>query len=279
MTAANAPRCHDSTGRPASEPSAATPLSVRLAARAGRLDGPTSGLAPGYVQGNLAVLPTALAADFLRFCHLNPKPCPLIGVSEPGASRLPDLGLDLDVATDVPRYRVWRNGALVEEPTDARPYWRDDLVAFVIGCSHSFEEALIADGLSIRHVEGGTTVPMYRTSIPCRPAGPFAGPMVVSMRPFKAADAIRAVQVTTRFPAVHGAPVHFGRPDLIGIADLGNPDFGDPVEVRDDEVPVFWACGVTPQAIIMAAKPDFAITHYPGRMIVTDVPNSRLAAL
>jgi uncharacterized protein YcsI (UPF0317 family) len=255
------------------------PRGVRLACRAGELDGPTSGLAQGFVQGNLVILPTTLAGDFLRFCQRNPKPCPLIGVSEVGESKIPLLGEDIDIRTDIPRYRVWRNGELIDEPKNIRDWWRDDLVAFILGCSHSFEEALIEHGLSIRHIDRGTTVPMYRTNIACVPAGPFKGPMVVSMRPFKPGDAIRAVQITTRFPSVHGAPIHIGLPHLMGIADIDKPDFGDPVPVAEDELPVFWACGVTPQAVIMAAKPEFAITHAPGRMIVTDIPNARLAAL
>ena len=254
-------------------------LSVRLAARGGRLTGHTSGLAPGYVQGNLAILPASLAGDFLRFCQRNPKPCPVLGISEPGSARIPELGDDLDLRTDLPRYRVWRRGELVEEPTDILRHWRDDLVAFVIGCSFTFEHALIEDGMPLRHVEQGRNVAMYRTSIACQPAGAFGGPMVVSMRPLRPADAIRAVQVTSRFPGVHGAPVHLGHPGMIGIADLARPDYGDAVEVRDDELPVFWACGVTPQAVIAAARPDFAITHAPGCMLVTDGRNSRLAVI
>ena len=254
-------------------------LEVRLRARSGRLTGPTAGLAPGYVQGNLAILPKDLAADFLRFCHANPKPCPVIGVSNPGDPMLPALGADLDVSTDLPRYRVWRDGDIVDEPTDVRSWWRDDLVAFVIGCSFSFEEALLADGIPIRHISCGVNVPMYRTSIETVPAGPFHGPLVVSMRPLKPADAIRAVQITSRFPSVHGAPVHLGLPELIGIRDLAKPDYGDPVPVEADELPVFWACGVTPQSVIAAARPAFAITHAPGAMLVTDLRNSRLAIL
>lgn len=257
----------------------ASALDVRMAARNGKLTGPTAGLAPGYVQGNLAILPKDLAADFLRFCHLNPKPCPVIGMSEPGDPRIPALGADLDIRTDHPRYRVWRNGDLVDEPTDIHSVWRDDLVAFVIGCSFSFEEALLADGLGLRHIDLGRNVPMYRTSIACRPAGPFKGPLVVSMRPFKPADAIRAIQITTRFPSVHGAPVHIGLPEEIGIRDVTKPDYGDLPEVRPGELPVFWACGVTPQAVIAAIKPPFAITHAPGAMLATDLRNSRLATL
>ncbi|MCZ8181761.1 MAG: putative hydro-lyase [Beijerinckiaceae bacterium] len=252
---------------------------TRRAIRDGEFAGPTSGLAPGKVQGNLCILPKDLAADFLRFAQLNPKPCPVIGMSEPGSPFVPMLGAGIDLRTDLPRYRVWRKGELVDEPTDLMAHWRDDLVAFVIGCSFSFEEALIEDGIPLRHVSCGSNVAMYRTSIACTPAGPFSGPMVVSMRPLKPADAIRAVQITSRFPAVHGAPVHIGKPELIGIADLARPDYGDPVEIHDDELPVFWACGVTPQAVIAAARPDFAITHYPGSMLITDLRNSRLAAL
>jgi uncharacterized protein YcsI (UPF0317 family) len=174
---------------------------------------------------------------------------------------------------------VWRDGELVEEPTDIMAHWRDDLVAFVIGCSFSFEEALLAEDLPIRHIEENVRVPMYRTNIPCQTAAPFAGPLVVSMRPLKPADAIRAVQITTRFPSVHGAPVHLGLPASIGIADLGKPDYGDPVTIHDDEIPVFWACGVTPQAVIAAARVPFAITHAPGLMLVTDLKNKHLAVL
>jgi uncharacterized protein YcsI (UPF0317 family) len=198
-------------------------------------------------------------------------------VSDPGNPRIPELGLDLDIRTDVPRYRVWRKGELIDEPTDITRWWRSDLIAFVIGCSFSFEEALLADGLEIRHISSGTNVPMYRTSVPTIPSGRFHGPLVVSMRPFSGGHAVRAVQITSRFPSVHGAPVHIGKPELIGIADLDRPDYGKPVEVRDDELPVFWACGVTPQAVIAAARPEFAITHAPGCMLVTDISNSRLA--
>jgi uncharacterized protein YcsI (UPF0317 family) len=252
---------------------------ARLMVRRGDHAGPTSGLAPGYVQGNLAILPETLAGDFLRFCQLNPKPCPLLACSAPGDWRLPALAEDLDIRTDLPRYRVWREGRIVDEPTDLTRWWRDDLVAFVIGCSFSFEEALSEAGIELRHITCGCTVPMYRTTIATTPAGPFHGPMVVSMRPMKPADAIRAIQVTTRFPSVHGAPVHIGKPELIGIAELAKPDEGDPVPVGDDEIPVFWACGVTPQSVITTAKPDFCITHYPGSMLVTDRRNAELAIM
>jgi len=251
---------------------------ARLDARAGRLTGPTANLAPGNVQANLAILPRELAADFLRFCQRNPKPCPVLAVSEPGDPSLADLGHDIDIRSDIPRYRVWHDGELVAEPTDVRDIWRDDLVSFLIGCSFSFEEAMLDNGLPVRHIEQGCNVPMYRTNIATRAAGPFSGPLVVSMRPLNAADAIRAVQVTSRFPSVHGAPVHLGDPALIGIQDLGRPDYGDPVEIKPGEMPVFWACGVTPQSVVAATRPPFCITHAPGHMLVTDLINSRLAA-
>jgi uncharacterized protein YcsI (UPF0317 family) len=251
---------------------------VRSLIRQGLWSSHTSGLADEHVQGNLVILPEALALDFLRFCQRNPKPCPLLAVSEPGQRLMPMLGTDINICSDLPRYRVWRQGELVDEPTDITNLWREDLVSFVIGCSFSFEQALMAAGLSLRHVEQGRNVAMYRTSIPTEAAGPFGGPMVVSMRPLKSADAIRAVQVTSRFPNVHGAPVHIGDPSLIGIHDISKPDFGDAVDVLPDELPVFWACGVTPQAAIQQARPVFCITHAPGAMLVTDLLNHQLAS-
>ncbi len=255
-------------------------LAVRRASRSGAYDGPTSGLAPGFVQGNLAILPRDWAEEFLRFCQANPKPCPLIGMSEPGEPgdpAIPALGADLDIRTDIPRYRVWRDGELIDEPRDVVSVWRDDLVSFVIGCSFSFEEALLQNDIPVRHIALGTNVPMYRTNIATQSAGRFHGPMVVSMRPLKPADAIRAVQVTTRLPAVHGAPVHIGFPEAIGIRNISKPDYGDAVPIEAGELPVFWACGVTPQAAIAVTMPSFAITHAPGCMLVTDLKNNRLS--
>ena len=251
---------------------------VRLQMRLGQRVKPTAGLAPGYTQANLAILPKALAADFLLYCQRNPRSCPLLGVSDAGTPHIPSLGADLDVRTDLPLYRVWRDGEMVQECTDLHHVWRDDLVSFAIGCSFSFDELLIAQGIEVRHMSSGCNVPMYRTNIPTEAAGQFAGPMVVSMRPMRAADAIRAVQVTSRFPAVHGAPVHLGDPAEIGITDLAHPDYGDAVEVRAGELPVFWACGVTPQAAIAAARISFCITHAPGYMLVTDIKTQSLAA-
>jgi uncharacterized protein YcsI (UPF0317 family) len=254
-------------------------VSVRRAIRRNVYAGPTAGLAPGFVQANLAILPKNLAQDFLQFCQRNPKPCPLIGVSAPGDWRIPGLGEDLDIRTDLPRYRIWREGELADEPADLMQFWRDDLVTFAIGCSFSFEQALIENGIELRHMTCDCNVPMYRTSIATEPAGPFHGPLVVSMRPMTPADAIRAVQVTTRFPSVHGAPIHLGKPDMIGIKDIAKPDYGDAVPIKDDEIPVFWACGVTPQSVIAAARPDFCITHYPGAMLVTDRRNVEFAIM
>ena len=252
---------------------------IRQHIRQGIFTQPTAGAAPGFVQANLVVLPKSLAADFLLFCQRNPKPCPLLSVSDPGCTFFPGYGEDLDIRTDVPRYRVWRNGELHDEVTNVSSYWREDLVSFAIGCSFSFEEALVAEGLDVRHISCSSNVPMYRTNIATQTAGPFHGPLVVSMRPFKPADAIRTIQLTSKFPSVHGAPVHLGDASLIGIDDLNKPDYGDPVEVRGGEIPVFWACGVTPQAVLMASKPEFCITHSPGYMLVTDKFNTQLAII
>ena len=253
---------------------------ARLAIRRGEWTGPTSGIAPGFVQGNLAILPGALASDFMRFCQLNPKPCPLLAVGAPGDWRLPSLGrrsrhphrpLPLQ---GVPQRRAGRRADRL-----LKKHWRDDLVIFALGCSFSFEDALMQDGIELRHITNGSTVPMYRTSIETTAAGPFHGPLVVSMRPMKPADAIRAIQITTRFPAVHGAPVHIGLPEQIGIKDIMKPDYGDPPQMKSDEMPVFWACGVTPQSVVATVKPEFCITHYPGCMLVTDRKNSEFAIM
>ena len=255
------------------------PPALRRLARDGRLRGNTSGLAAGFVQCNLVILPEAWAADFLRFCQANPRPCPLLACSRgPGQPDLPDLGT-IDLRTDLPSYRIFRDGRAVEERTDITALWRDDFYAFALGCSFSFEEALIEAGLEVRNISEGVNVPMYRSNIPCRPAGPFHGNMVVSMRPFVAADAIRAIQICSSFPAVHGAPVHLGDPRLLGIDDLAAPDFGDAVSLRDNELPLFWACGVTPQVALEAAAPPLAITHSPGCMLITDKRNAELAVL
>jgi uncharacterized protein YcsI (UPF0317 family) len=251
---------------------------ARLAVRTRAHTGHTAGLAPGYVQGNLCILPHEYAADFRLFCERNPKPCPILGISEPGDPRLPALGEDLDIRTDVPGYRIFENGIPKGDVSDLAGLWRDDLVAFVLGCSFSFEQALMEAGLRLRYVEQGKNVPMYRTGIDTVPAGPFSGKLVVSMRPFKPADAIRAIEITSRMPTVHGAPVHIGYPEQIGITDINKPWVGDPTPVLPGELPLFWACGVTPQSVALEARVPICITHVPGHMLVTDLRNADLAS-
>src|SRR5262245_51200467 len=232
---------------------------ARLAIRAGRHTGHTAGLARGHVQGNLCILPQEYAADFHAFCLANPKPCPLLALSKPGDPRLPELGADLDVRTDVARYRVFRDGKHEKDVGNLKDLWRDDLVTFVLGCSFSFEEALMDAGLPLRYVEQGRNVPMYRTNVDTTPAGRFRGKLVVSMRPFKPAYAIRAIEITSRYPRVHGAPVHLGNPGSIGVKNLSRPWVGDPTPVKRGELPLFWACGVTPQSVVLDAKPSLCI--------------------
>ena len=251
---------------------------IRKEIRAGRYQGSTLGMAPGAVQGNVAILPREWASDFQRFCYLNPKPCPLIGMTDVGDPMLPMLGDDIDIRTDLPQYRVFHHGTMVEDVTDIRHLWRDDMVAFVLGCSYSFEEALVQAGLPLPHIAAGLDVPVFRTNIQTTPAGLFGGDLVVSMRPFTPAHAIRAIQITSRFPNVHGAPVHFGDPAAIGIADINKPDWNDAVEVLEGHVPVFWACGVTPQVAIEQARPPLCITHRPSHMLITDRVNAELAS-
>jgi len=250
----------------------ATPAEARQRYREG-LVAPTTGWAAGFTQTNLVMLPQDWAFDMLLFGQRNPQPVPLLDVTDPGATSS-RLAPDADLRSDVPRYRVWHDGELVAEPTDVTSLWRDDLVTFLIGCSFSFEKALMSAGVPIRHIEQGRNVSMYRTSVDCESAGRLSGPLVVSMRPIPARQVVTAVQVTERMPEVHGAPVHIGVPEALGIADVAAPDFGDPVRFEDGDVPVFWACGVTPQAALMASRPPFAITHAPGHMFVTDIPDT-----
>ncbi|MFF5251896.1 putative hydro-lyase [Streptomyces leeuwenhoekii] len=245
-----------------------SPETARARIREG-LAGPTAGVAAGRTQANLIAVPADWAYDVLLFCTRNPQPCPVLDVTDAG-SWTTVLAEGADLRTDLPRYRVWRDGELVDEPTDVRAYWREDLVSFLIGCSFTFEWALARAGVPIRHIEQGRNVPMYVTTRPCRPAGRLRGPLVVSMRPVPPEHLAAAVRESRRFPAVHGGPVHCGDPSVLGIGDLGRPDFGDPVEYSPDDVPVFWACGVTPQAAVAASRPPFAITHAPGRMFLTD---------
>ena len=255
------------------------PREIRDDIRAGRITGVTTGLGPGHVQANLAALPREQAYDFLLFCQRNPRPCPLLEVTEAGAVEPVGVAPGADLRTDIPRYRIYRDGVLVDETTEVTTYWREDLVAFLLGCSFTFEWALLEAGVPLRHLEQGRNVAMWRTSIPCRPAGIFHGQMVVSMRPIPAALLARAVTASARFPGAHGAPIHIGDPASIGIGDLEQPDWGDAQEFEPGDIPVFWACGVTPQAVALSSKPPFMITHSPGHMFLTDTPNAALAAL
>lgn len=252
---------------------------LRAAIRAGRFDGPTAGFGGDALQANLVVLSSADASDFLRFCQANPRPCPLLSVGEPGNPALPALGDGIDLRYDLPRYRIWRNGELAGETGEIADLWQPDMLSFALGCSFSFEDALTRAGIPVRHQDAGRNVPMYRTALKTRPAGRFSGPVVVSMRAMPASDAIEAVQICARFPLAHGAPVHLGDPAQIGISDLMAPDYGDAPVIRPGDIPVFWACGVTPQAAIAAARPALAITHAPGHMLVTDIPAGRAEAL
>lgn len=251
---------------------------VRQQIRQGGWRRPTAGLAPGFVQANLVILPRDLAFDFLLFAQRNPKPCPVIEVTDVGSPEPKLSAPGADLRTDVPKYCVYRDGVLAGEVTDLRSVWRDDLVSFLLGCSFTFESALLQAGVPVRHIEEQRNVPMFITNIPCAPAGVFRGPLVVTMRPIPAALVSRAVQISGRYPGVHGSPVHIGNPADIGVRALGQPDFGDSVTVRPGEVPVFWACGVTPQAVAMQAKPPLMLTHAPGHMFITDLRNEELAA-
>jgi uncharacterized protein YcsI (UPF0317 family) len=256
----------------------AEPREVRQQIREGKWRRPTAGLAPGFVQANLVILPRDLAFDFLLFAQRNPKPCPVIEVTDVGSPEPKLSAPGADLRTDVPRYCVYRAGALADEVTDLGSVWQDDFVSFLLGCSFTFESALLQAGVPVRHIDEGRNVPMFITNIPCAPAGVFRGPLVVTMRPIPAPLVARAVQISGRYPGVHGAPVHLGDPADIGIRDLRAPDFGDAVTIRPGEVPVFWACGVTPQAVAMQAKPSLMLTHAPGHMFITDLRNEALAA-
>lgn len=257
----------------------ANPGEMRRLIRGGEWRHPTSGLCLNHVQANMIVLPKDWAYDFLVFAQRNPKPCPILDITEPGDGEARLVAPGSDVRTDIPKYRIWENGELTDEPADVMKYWRDDLVAFLLGCSFSFEGALVEAGIPVRHMDMGCNVSMYVTNIECTPAGKLSGPMVVSMRPVKYSQVPKAVLATGRFPSVHGAPIHIGEPAAIGIKDIGKPDFGDPVDIREGETPVFWACGVTPQAAVMKSKPPFAITHAPGHMFIGDPRDADYAIL
>lgn len=256
--------------------SAMKPKEVRSLIRTGEITGPTAGMCSGYAQANLVILPKDLAYDFLLFTQRNPKSCPLLEVSDTGSRFLREIADGADIARDIPRYRIYRKGVLDGEITDISSLWQEDFVSFLIGCSFSFESALLEANVPVRHIEEGRNVPMYKTNIPCTPAGVFHGNMVVSMRPIPRELVPRAVLITGEMPRVHGAPVHIGDPAAIGISDLFHPDFGDMVTIKDGEVPVFWPCGVTPQNVVMESKPPLAITHAPGHMLISDIRNTEL---
>jgi uncharacterized protein YcsI (UPF0317 family) len=256
----------------------ANPAELRSLIREGVWDKPTTGLVPGYVQANLVMLPRDEAFDFLLFCVRNPKPCPILDVLEPGQAE-PAIARGADLRTDLPKYRVYERGVLKSEVTDVTPLFHEGMVSFLLGCSFSFEAAMLAAGLPVRNMEEGKNVSMYITNRPCAPAGPFSCPMVVSMRPMTPEQAIRAVQVTTRFHLTHGAPVHIGSPETLGIKDLNRPEFGDPVTIRPGEIPVFWACGVTSTLAALSAKLPLVITHSPGHMFVSALKDEHLTIL
>ncbi len=253
------------------------PKTIREKIRRGELMRPTAGMAEGYVQANLAIVPKALAYDFLLFAQRNPKPCPVLDVTDVGSAVPSLIAPGADLRYDIPQYRIYKAGQLVDEVPNLEKYWRDDLVSFLLGCSFTFEAALLKGDVPVRHIEERCNVPMYITNIACKPAGEFHGNMVVSMRPVPLGKVVRAVQITSRFPAVHGAPVHIGDPAAIGVRDIDRPDFGDRVTIRPGEVPVFWACGVTPQAVAMITKPEIMITHSPGYMFISDIRDEELA--
>lgn len=253
------------------------PRELRELIRAGGWVRPTAGLAAGYAQANLVVLPRDLAFDFLLFCQRNPRPCPLLEVLDPGAWEPRQTAPGADLRTDLPKYRIYENGRLAAEVTEIASCWRDDLVAFLIGCSFTFEAALLRAGVPLRHLQEGKNVAIYITNLETTPAGVFHGPLVVSMRPIQQRQVVKAVQVTSRYPAVHGAPLHIGDPAAIGIVDIRRPDYGDPVAIETDEEPVFWACGVTPQAVALHSRPSLMITQAPGHMFITDLRDEDLA--
>ena len=256
-----------------------TPKEIRKLIRKQEITGPTSGMAKGFTQANLVILKKEHAFDFLLFCQRNPKPCPLLDVTEPGSFHPSKIAKEADLRKDIPKYRIYKDGVYTEEVTDITEYWEDDMVGFLLGCSFTFETPLLENGIPIRHIEENCNVPMFKTNIACEKAGIFEGPTVVSMRPMSPKEAIRAIQITTNLPDVHGAPIHIGNPSQIGIRDISKPDFGDAVTIKDGEIPVFWACGVTPQAVAMESKPSIMITHAPGCMFISDLKDHELSVL
>lgn len=252
------------------------PLEVRKLISEGKITGQTSGMCLGYAQANLVIVPKDIAYDFLLFTQRNPKSCPLLEVGDVGNKFLKYLGKDINIAKDIPKYRIYKKGELIGEYTDIEKFWREDFVSFLIGCSFSFESELLEADIPVRHIEEGCNVPMFKTNINCNEAGIFKGKMVVSMRPIPKDKIVKSVLVSGSMPKVHGAPIHIGNPEDIGIKDINKPDFGDKVTIKEGEVPVFWSCGVTPQSVIMNVKPEIVITHSPGHMLITDIKNVNL---
>ncbi len=248
---------------------------IRSMVRQQKYCGHTAGLAAGMLQANLVILPQSHATDFRRFCEMNAKACPLVGISQKATSLMTTLGSDIDIRTDVPSYNIYTSGQLTGQTTDISNLWRENFVAFALGCSFTFERALMENGIVLQHIERNVTVPMFKTTLPVQPVGPFAGGMVVSMRPIREQDVEKAVSISARYPHAHGAPVHVGNPAELGISDLNAPDWGEACSVGSDETPVFWACGVTPQNVVLAAKPEICITHTPGCMLITDIDENQ----
>jgi len=253
------------------------PSEVRQLIREGKIDFPTAGMCAGYAQANLVILPPEYAADFEEYTKLNPFPCPVLEIIKGEQPLTHAMGEGGNICTDIPKYRIYENGVFVKEVTDASSYWKEGYVGFLIGCSFSFEEALMREGIEVRHIAQGRNVPMYKMpAFPTVPAGPFSGPMVCSMRPMTPENAWKAYQITYKMPNVHGAPIHMGPAEAVGIADVMKPDYGEAVDIYPGEIPVFWPCGVTPQAAVENAKPPIVITHAPGHMFITDIVNAEL---
>lgn len=255
------------------------PREIRTYIREEEFKGNTMGVSEGFVQANLAILPRKYALDFMIFCQRNPKPCPVIEVTEPGMSTLTFLAQDADLKTDIPQYRVFKNGECVDEPYDIKKYWQEDFVAFLLGCSASFDHTMVASNIYVSHMKEHKVPSVYITNIQLNPAGPFKGRLVVTMRPIKKDELILVIQLTSRYPFSHGAPIHVGDPSEIGIKDINEVDWGDPSVINDGEIPVFWACGVTPQVVCMEAKPEIMITHYPAKLFIADQPFSETALI
>ena len=255
-----------------------SPQELRQLIRSRTWTTPTSGSASGYLQANLVMLPADEAFNFLLFCVRNPKPCPILDVPEPGQTE-PIIAAGADLRTDLPRYKIFENGEFKTDVDDVSEVFDANMVSFLLGCSFSFENAMIAAGLPIRNMEEDKNVSMYITNKPCIPAGPFSAQLVVTMRPMTPGQAVRAVQVTTRFHLTHGAPIHLGDPREIGINNLDQPEFGDPVTIKTGEIPVFWACGVTSQLAATSVPLPRVITHAPGHMFVSDLRDEDLTIL